>query len=201
VIVYQNLCEKESHIAKLKESETKSELCDSTHSDLESTNNETVRDTPQNNKEFECNSCEDIFETNPLISTASVFFPSVQVCNKNEEDTPVHDVTILVERDAKVDNQLNQLYAAQNMKHDESIGKISDLNMQNIMVSDCDKSHVLNRLDHTICADLIVLYDHTFAESLQVDNHCPIIYDPFLCFDMADLHDTLHSYIKYYARK
>jgi hypothetical protein len=99
----------------LRESETKSELCDSTHYDLESTNSENVRDTPQSNKEFECQSCEDIFETNPLISIASVFFPSVQVCNKNEGDMVVHDVTILVERDEKVANQPNQLYAAQTL--------------------------------------------------------------------------------------
>jgi hypothetical protein len=31
VIVHQNLCENESHIAKLRESENKRELCDSTH--------------------------------------------------------------------------------------------------------------------------------------------------------------------------
>jgi hypothetical protein len=77
VIVHQDLCENEGHIAKLRESETKSELCDSTHYDLESTNNENVRDTPQTDREFECKSCEDIFENNTLISTASVFF---QVC-------------------------------------------------------------------------------------------------------------------------
>jgi hypothetical protein len=91
----------------------------------------------------------------------------------------VHDVTILVERDEKAANQLNQLYATQNMKHDESIGKISDLNMQNIVVSDCDKAHVLNRLNHTICADLVVSHDHNFAEHLQFDNPCSIIYDLF----------------------
>jgi hypothetical protein len=126
-----------------------------------------VRDTPQSNREFECQSCEDIFETNPLISIASVFFPSAQVCNKHEEDTVVHDVTILVERNVKVDNQLNQFYATQNMKHEESIGKISDLNMQNIVVSYCDKAHVLNRLNPTICADLVVSHNHTFVESCR----------------------------------
>jgi hypothetical protein len=61
--------------------------------------------------------------------------------------------------------------------HDESIGKISDLNMQNIVVSDCDNAHVLNRLNPTICADLVVSHDHTFVESLQVANQCSIIYD------------------------
>jgi hypothetical protein len=49
----------------------------------------------------------------------------VQVCIKNERDMVVHDVTILVERDEKVANQLNQLYAAKNIKLDEAIGEIS----------------------------------------------------------------------------
>jgi hypothetical protein len=114
VIVHQDLCENEGHISKLRESETKSELCDSTQYDFESINNENMRDTPQSNREFECQSCEDIFETNTLISIASVFFPSAQVCNKHEEDTAVHDVTILVKQNVKVDSQLNQLYATQN---------------------------------------------------------------------------------------
>jgi hypothetical protein len=98
-----------------------------------------------------------------------------------------------------VAKQSNQLYAAHNMIHDEAIGEIletssmilalpqliqgtkndSDLNMQNIVVSDCDTTHVLNRRHHTICADLVVSHDHTFAESLQVANHCSIIYDLF----------------------
>jgi hypothetical protein len=121
----------------------------------------------------------------------------VQVCNKNEGDMVVHDVTILVERDEKVANQPNQLYAAQNIKLDEAIGEISetsskalpqlltctkndsDLNMQNIVVSDCDKAHVLNRLNHTVCADLVVSHDHNFNEHLQFNNPCSVIYDLF----------------------
>jgi hypothetical protein len=99
----------------------------------------------------------------------------------------------------KVDNQTNQLYAAQNMKHDESIGKISETSSmilalpqilqgnendldwikQNIVVRDCDKTHVLNRRNHNVCVDLVVSHDRTFAESLQVANHCSIIYDLF----------------------
>jgi len=35
VIVHQNLCENEGHIAELRESENKSELCDSTHYEVE----------------------------------------------------------------------------------------------------------------------------------------------------------------------
>jgi len=46
VIVHQNLCENESHRAKLRESENKRELCDSTHCDIKSINNSSVRDTP-----------------------------------------------------------------------------------------------------------------------------------------------------------
>ena len=45
VIVHQNPCENENHIAKLRESENKSELCDSTHYEVESINNMSVRDT------------------------------------------------------------------------------------------------------------------------------------------------------------
>jgi hypothetical protein len=50
VIVHQNLCENESHIAKMRESEDKGELSDSTHYKVESVNNESVRDTPQKNR-------------------------------------------------------------------------------------------------------------------------------------------------------
>ena len=46
MIVHQNLCENEGHIAKLKESENKSELCDSTHYEVKSINNASVRDIP-----------------------------------------------------------------------------------------------------------------------------------------------------------
>jgi hypothetical protein len=38
----------------------------------------------------------------------------------------VDDVTILVERVGKVATQPNQLYATQNIKLDEAIGKISE---------------------------------------------------------------------------
>ena len=96
VIVHQNPCENENHIAKLRESENKSELCDSTHCDVESINNASVRDTTNKNRELECKSCEDIFETNTLISTSSVVFPNVHVCNENEEEMDAHDNTYLL---------------------------------------------------------------------------------------------------------
>ncbi|CAD6339449.1 unnamed protein product [Miscanthus lutarioriparius] len=111
VTVHQNPCENESHIAQLRESENKSELCDSTHCDVESINNASVRDTTKKNRELECKSCEDIFETNTLISTSSVVFPNVQVCNENKEEMAAHDDSILVERSEKVAIHPNQLCA------------------------------------------------------------------------------------------
>ena len=98
VIVHQNLCENESHIAKMRESENKSELSDSTHYKVESVNNESVRDTPQKNRYLECRPSEDIFETNNLISTSSFVFPNMQVGDENREEMDAQDNTILVER-------------------------------------------------------------------------------------------------------
>jgi len=46
VIMHQNPCENESHIAKLSANENKSEMCDSTKSEVESINKRSVRDTP-----------------------------------------------------------------------------------------------------------------------------------------------------------
>jgi hypothetical protein len=111
VIVQQYLCENESHLAKLRESENKRELCDSTHYDVESINNARVRDMPQKNRELECKSCGDIFETNTLISTSCVVFPNVHVCNENKEEMAAHDNSILVERSKEVGIHLNQLCA------------------------------------------------------------------------------------------
>jgi hypothetical protein len=48
-----------------------------------------------------------------------------------------------------------------------------------IVVSDCGKAHVSSQTDHNVCADLLVLHDHTFAESLQVDNPCSVIHYHF----------------------
>ena len=86
-------------------------MCDSTHYEVESINNTSVRDRPQENRELECKSCEDIFETNTLISTSSVVFPNVQVCNENKEEMAAHDDSILVERSEKVAIHPNQLCA------------------------------------------------------------------------------------------
>ena len=110
----------------MRESENKSELCDSTHCDVESINNASVRDTTKKNRELECKSCEDIFETNTRISTYSVVFPNVQVCNENKKETVAHDNSILVERSEKVAIHPNQLCASQDMNHDEESVKISE---------------------------------------------------------------------------
>ncbi|CAD6231715.1 unnamed protein product [Miscanthus lutarioriparius] len=152
VIVHQNLCENESHIAKLRESENKSELRDSTHCDVESINNASVRDTPQKDRELECKSSEDIFETNILISTSSVVFPNKQDCNENNEDMAAHDNSILVERSEKVDIHPNQLCAAQNMNHDEE----SVIERNQSLCADLTESHVVRSvefyLDESLCA-------------------------------------------------
>jgi hypothetical protein len=188
VIVHQNLCENESHIAKLRECENERELCDSTHCEVESIKNASVRDTPQKNRKLECKSCEGIFSTNTLMSTSSVAFPNVHVYNENKEEMAAHGATILVERSEKVSIYSNQLYTVQNRNQDRENGKISevqsmilapskslkgnennsDLSLQNKVVSNSDKAHDSNGIDHTqnICADLI----DSCAEILQVDN-------------------------------
>jgi hypothetical protein len=51
--------------------------------------------------------------------------------------------------------------------------------MRNIVLSDCNKTHVSNKIDHNICTDLVVLHDHTFAESLHVDNQFSVIHYQF----------------------
>jgi hypothetical protein len=51
--------------------------------------------------------------------------------------------------------------------------------MQNIVVSDYDKAHVSNGIDHIVCVNLVVSHVHTIVESLQVDNQCSVIYDLF----------------------
>ena len=119
--------------------------------------------------ELECKSCEDIFETNTLISTSSVVIPNVPVCNENKQEMDAHGNSILVERSEKVAIHPNQLCAAQNMNHDEESGKISeassmilalpqslkgkennsDLSFQNKMVSNYDETHGSNGIDPT----------------------------------------------------
>ena len=94
VIVRQNICENESHIAKLSEGENKSELCDSTKCEIESINKWSVRDTPHKKRELHRKTCEDDFNTNPLISTSSVVSQNAQVCKKKEEEMAAQQTTI-----------------------------------------------------------------------------------------------------------
>jgi len=97
-IVHENPCENESHIAKLSESENKSELCESTICEIESIHHEIERYTPHKKRDLDCKLCEDVFETNPLIYTSSVVSQSVQVCKKNEEEMAAHHITTLDEK-------------------------------------------------------------------------------------------------------
>ena len=170
VIVHQNLYETESHIAKMRESENKSELSDSTHYKDESVNNESVRDTPQKNRYLECRPSEDIFETNTLISTSSFVFPNVQVGDENREQMDAQDNTIFIREMRRI--QLNPLCVAQNLNHDMDDGKISevqslvlappkslkvienksDLSLQNKMASNYDNTYGSNGINHNeIC--------------------------------------------------
>jgi hypothetical protein len=136
-----------------------------------------MRDTPLKIEEFERKLCEDIFETKNLISTSSVFFPNVQVCNENEEEEDPHDAPIHIDRSEKVSIHPIQLYGTQNMSHNEKSGKISkvsymilalqkstkgieiglDLNLQNIMMRNYDEPHVSNEIDYDSCTDLVML--------------------------------------------
>ena len=160
-----------------------------------------VRDTPQKNRYLECRPCEDIFETNTLISTSSFLFPNVQVGDENREEMYAQDSIILVERNEKVDIQLNPWCVAQNLNHDMDNGKISevqslilappkilkvienkpDLSLQNKMARNYDNTHGSNGTNHTrnICTDLIISHVHSCAEILQVDNQNSIIHDLF----------------------
>jgi hypothetical protein len=203
VIVRQNLCENESHNAKLRV-KTKASCVIPPTMRLRASNirvRDTPQDRPQKNGELECKSCEDIFKTNTLISTPSVVFPNVQLCNENKEEMAVHDNSILVERSVKVAIHPNQLCAAQNMNHYEESGKTiqassmiiappkslkgnennSDLSLHNKIMSNCDRTHGSNGVDHSqkVYADLIISHVHPCAEILQVDNQCSIIHDLF----------------------
>ena len=118
-----------------------------------------------------------------------------------------------VERNEKVANLENQLYAVQNVNHDKEKGKVFEiqpmilapsqnlngnencayLNLQNKLVNHCNNTLVSIRIDHTqnLCADLIDPHVHTSSEKLQVDNHCSIMQDH--CYALTDIFDTLHA--------
>ena len=112
VIVHQIPCENESHIAKWSANENKSEMCDSTKSEVESINKRSVRDTPHKKREIHCKTCEDDLNINPLMSTLSVVSQNMQMYKENEEEIDAHNSTILDERSEKALNVDNQFIAA-----------------------------------------------------------------------------------------
>ena len=152
-----------------------------------------MRDTTKKNRELECKSCEDIFETNTRISTYSVVFPNVQVCNENKEEMAAHDNSILVEKSEKVVVHPNQLCVAQNMNHDEKSGKILeassmilalpqslkgnennlDLSLQNKIMSICDITISVIEHNQNLCVDLT---------KAHVDTSVEFDFDESLCF-------------------
>jgi hypothetical protein len=173
-----------------------------------------MKDTSLKNKELEHKSCADIIETKNLRSTSSVFFPNVQVCNENEEEVDPHDATMHVNRSEKVSIHPIQLYATQNMSHNEESGKISevsymilalqksmkgieiglDLNLQNIMMRNYDEPHVSNEIDYDSCTDLVMSHDDTFAEILQLANQSSVLNDLF--YDLIwFIYVILYTYI------
>lgn len=83
--MYQNPCEDESHIAKLSESDKKSELCDSTICKVESIPIEYMRDTPKEKREIDERPSKIIFEPNNLPSISSVVSHIVQADQANKE--------------------------------------------------------------------------------------------------------------------
>ena len=110
VIMHQILSENESHIAKSSESENTSELCDSTQCEIDSINKKNVRDTPHKKSELHFKTCEDAYNSNPLISISSVVSQNVKVCKKNEEEIAAHNSVILDKASEKVvtgDDQFN----------------------------------------------------------------------------------------------
>ena len=110
MIMHQILSENESHIAKSSESENTSELCDSTQCEIDSINKKSVRDTPHKKSELHFKTCEDAYNSNPLISISSVASQNVKVCKKNEEEIAAHNSVILDKTSEKVvtvDDQFN----------------------------------------------------------------------------------------------
>jgi len=76
-IAHQNSSEHESHQVELSVSENKSELCDLTKCEVESIHIESMRDTPHKKRDSNYQSCEDVFQTNTLISTFSIISPNL----------------------------------------------------------------------------------------------------------------------------
>jgi hypothetical protein len=174
-------------------SENKSEMCDSTISEVEIIN----KRIHHTKRELHCKTYEDVF-SNPLISTSSVVSHDVQVSHASYKDMAALNTATQHETFEIVATVVSQFIAAQNMNHDNDGGRNSEmhsvivtlspnlkgnennsgLNLQNKVVSKCDDPLVSIGIDHTqkIFADLIDPHVHTNAESLQVDNHYLIMH-------------------------
>jgi hypothetical protein len=116
-------CKNESHIAKLSDSENKSEMCDSTQCEVESINKWSVRDTPHKKIELHCKTCEGDLNTKPLISTSSVVSQNMQVRKKKEEEIAAHNTAIHDKRSKKVVIVDNQFIDAPSLNHHNEGGR------------------------------------------------------------------------------
>jgi hypothetical protein len=199
--LHQNPFEIESHIAKLSARENKSELCDSTKCEIESIHNECEGYTPHKKTELDCKICEDIYDSNPLISTSCVVSPSVQVSEETEKEVIFHHTTPLVERGENIVIVQNQFVAAINMKHEDGGGKNSevqpivyiqtsklksnennsDLNLQGTLFSNHDKTSAANLIDLTqrFHVDSTHLKVNSCARILQVDKVCSSLHNSY----------------------
>lgn len=123
----QNPSENESHIAKLSERDKKSVLSDSTKYEVESIHNESERNTPHKKRGLECKACEDVFDSNKLISTFSVVSPNVQVCKEKDEEIVVNPMKCQEDkRIEKIDLMENYPTTALSINHDDKGGKNSE---------------------------------------------------------------------------
>uniref|UniRef100_A0A0E0BTP8 Uncharacterized protein n=1 Tax=Oryza glumipatula TaxID=40148 RepID=A0A0E0BTP8_9ORYZ len=121
----QNPSENESHIAKLSERDKKSVLSDSTKYEVESIHNESERNTPHKKRGLECKACEDVFDSNKLISTFSVVSPNV--CKEKDEEIVVNPMKCLEDkRIEKIDLMENYPTTDLSINHDDKGGKNSE---------------------------------------------------------------------------
>jgi hypothetical protein len=189
--LHGNPCEIESHIAKLSARENKSELCDSTKCEIESIHSECEGYTPHKKTELDYKMYEDVYDSNPLISTSCVVSQSVHVSKETEKEVISHHATPLVERGDNIVVVQNHFVAPINMKREDEGGKnsevqpivyiqtsklkgnenYSDLNLQGTLFSNHDKTSAANLIDLTqrFHFDSTHLKVNSCAEILQVD--------------------------------
>jgi hypothetical protein len=199
--LHQNPYEIESHIAKFSARESKSELCDSTKCEIESIHNESEGYTPHKKTKLDYKMYEDVYDSNPLISTSCVVCQSVQVSKETEKEVISHHTTPLVERGENVVVVQNQFVAAINMKHEDEGSKNSevkpivyiqtsklkgnennsDLNLQGTLLSNHDKTYAANLIDLTqrFHVDSTHSKVSSCVEILQVDNICSSLHNSY----------------------